>query len=112
MTEQLALFDPPAAKTARNVALKQVADHNPSWLLRAVKYVSESPDLHRQLRTFTGEQLRLTISPVVGIPEHVNAWGTLVNYLVRQKIIKPTGKWVSMSTKTSHARQTRVYYFS
>jgi hypothetical protein len=45
----------------------------------------------------------------VGHPKHSNAWGSLVNILLKQHVIRPTGIHVPMRDPISHARMTPVY---
>ena len=108
--QQLALFDlaPPAVK-ARDEALTRVAQNNDTWRNKAL--CAMTPIFKRELPTFTGEKLRLKLSSVIGPPSHPNAMGELTMFLVRTKIIKPTGKWVQMQTKKSHGRSTKTYYW-
>ncbi len=59
--------------------------------------------------SFTGEDIRFYVSQEIGCPTHPNAYGALINTLVRRKIIKPTGEYRAMRDDSSHARKTPVY---
>jgi hypothetical protein len=54
--------------------------------------------------------LRFHCQSVVGVPGHHNAWGGLINSLIREGSIRFTGKYRKMKDPTSHARKTPVYY--
>ncbi len=92
----------------RDEALEQVSSHNGKWMELCIKeaqyYVRTSLPI-----SFTGEDLRFHCQRAVGCPAHSNAWGALINTLVRRKIIKPTGEWRKMRDSSSHARRTPVY---
>ena len=92
----------------RDEGIKKVAEHNESWMERATKYVEDWSPLY-DWYDFTGEDLRFMLNHKVGLPRHPNAYGALINTLVRRKIIKPTGEYRAMRDDSSHARKTPVY---
>jgi hypothetical protein len=101
MIEQQDMF---GAKVARDDALKRVADNAGDWMQRALVAIT-------LLRgEWTGEDIRLSVSKVVGDPHHHNAWGSLIKAAISGHIIKPTGKYRAMRTVKSHARRTPVYF--
>ncbi len=91
----------------RDEGISQVSEHNGSWMDACVeeskRYVSY------RMEGFTGEDLRFHLSREVGCPSHPNAYGALINTLVRRKIIRPTGEYRAMKDDRSHARKTAVY---
>ncbi len=89
----------------RDEAIAKVSDNNEKWMELCVKAVESSKDDGY----FTGEDIRHHCTWSVGFPAHSNAWGALVNTLVRRKIIKPTGEYRAMRDSSSHARRTPVY---
>ncbi len=91
----------------RDEAIAKVSGNNESWLELCICSV-ENHDLWEG-GNFTGEEIRFLCYAQVGSPTHPNAWGALVNTLVRRKIIKPTGEYRAMRDDSSHARKTPVY---
>ncbi len=90
----------------RDEALEKVSENNGKWMelcIEAAKVYIEYP------ATFTGEDIRHYCEAYVGCPHHPNAFGALINTLVRRKIIKPTGEYRAMNDDSSHARKTPVY---
>lgn len=102
------LFDLKAGKELRDEGIKQVSDHNEDWMencyCRAFSFVNGVKPEH-----FTGEDIRLHCQKHEAEPKHPNAWGALINTLIKRKIITPTGEHRPMKDKTSHARSTPVY---
>ena len=57
----------------------------------------------------TGEDIRLAcLAEGVG-PHHHNAWGGLINQLIRDGVLHPTGRYTPMRARGSHARKTQIY---
>lgn len=108
--QQLGLFDLPGAVAARDAALAKVLGNSGPWVQAALDCLT--PEFKRTHPTFTGESLRVSLLTKIDQPHSHNAWGALVKKLLHHKIIRPTGRWVSMSTKSSHARATRTYYWT
>lgn len=102
--DDLPLF---TGEVLRDEGLAKVSEHNGRWmdacLMQAEFYVATS------IKSFTGEDIRFYCQSKVGCPKHPNAYGALINTLVRRKIIKPTGEWRAMRDDSSHARKTPVY---
>ncbi len=94
----------------RDEGISKVSDHNGKWMEVAIEsakyFVDEQHSWHKH---FTGEDIRFHCLGAAGHPAHSNAWGALVNTLVRRKIIKPTGEYRAMRDDSSHARKTPVY---
>ncbi len=96
----------------RDEALQKVSNNNESWLERCVTEIEPWLNYMRDfegIRSFTGEDIRFVMSRKIGFPAHPNAWGALINTLVRRKIIRPTGEYRAMKDQNSHARKTPVY---
>ncbi len=95
----------------RDEGIAQVSEHNGKWMELCVAEVERFTLQSDQggEGNFTGEDIRFWCSRSVGCPQHSNAWGALVNTLVRRKIIKPTGEYRAMRDSSSHARRTPVY---
>lgn len=57
----------------------------------------------------TGEDIRLACAERGIVPHVANAWGGIVNRLIRSGVLEPTGQRVAMLAPGSHARKTDVY---
>ncbi len=90
----------------RDEGIAKVSEHNGKWMELCIK---EAAIFAKCYDSFTGEDLRFGLSNGVGLPHHPNAWGALINTLVRRKIIRPTGEYRAMRDDSSHARKTPVY---
>ncbi len=97
----------------RDEGIAKVSEHNESWMEWCI---AEAERFHPAIGrnpvtypTFTGEDLRFYLGNKVGLPQHSNAWGALINTLLKRKIIKPTGEYRAMRDDSSHARKTPVY---
>ncbi len=101
--EELPLF---AGARLRDKGIKTVTEHNESWMdlcvLAAEKFVAGQD-------TITGEDIRFQCERTVGYPNHHNAWGALINTLLKREIIVATGEYRPMRDDASHARSTPVY---
>ncbi len=94
----------------RDEGISKVSENNGKWMELCVREAQRYFPLESDFRTtFTGEDIRFYLSQTVGCPAHSNAWGALVNTLVRRKIIRPTGEYRAMRDQNSHARKTPVY---
>jgi intergrase/recombinase len=98
------LFD--FGKVQRDEGIAQVSSHNEPWIVlcerEAKKYIAA-------LDTFTGEDIRFHCCAVIGHPKHPNAWGALINLLVKRGAIRSTGTYRQPIDSTSHARLIQVY---
>ncbi len=90
----------------RDEAIAKVSDNNGKWMELCVEVATRFASVYHD---FTGEDIRMDCGKWVGLPHHSNAWGALINTLVRRKIIKPTGEYRKMKDDRSHARRTPVY---
>lgn len=93
------------AKDGRDLALEIVLLHNENWADRAMLKILELPTDWE----FTGEELRLRLTPEIGKPKHYNAWGALCMRAVREKLIVASGAYRHMETTKSHGRKTPTY---
>jgi hypothetical protein len=92
------------AVVRRNRALRQVSEHAGSEFTDAVTSVVAT------LRgEWTGEQIRIHCEAVGVIPHHHNAWGAVVNALLRNKVLIDTGRVTRMRGPKSNARKTTIY---
>ena len=57
---------------------------------------------------FTGEDIRIEIARSGHTPDHPNAWGAMINSLIRNGYIEPVGHG-RMRASRSHGRQTPIY---
>jgi hypothetical protein len=96
-------------KTLRDQGIKQVSEHNENWMERAIKSACQYLHYGWYGEDFTGEDIRLACEMEVGSPKHSNAFGALINILIKRKIIVPTGEYRAMKDSSSHARKTPVY---
>jgi hypothetical protein len=98
------------AQQLKEKGIKEVSEHNENWMGKALDVSSRFVGLLPLGDDFTGEDLRLMLeSTEVGSPKHPNAYGALINTLIKRKIIVPTGEHRQMKDRTSHSRSTPVY---
>lgn len=100
------LFELAEARRRRDAGLARVSAANALWLERCFVVASKFMEGGHQA---TGEEIRFHCQQIVGRPTHPNAWGALINLLIRSGKIRPTGTHRPMRAKTSHARSTPVY---
>jgi hypothetical protein len=92
-------------RAARDAALDTVLDHaGQDWREQAKAVLHDMDD-----REVTGEDIRLACEAAGVRPHHHNAWGAFVASLVRDGLLIPTGRYVPMKAKGSHARKTQLY---
>ena len=97
-------------RVLRDEGIRVVSEHNENWTEQALKYAAVWVEDRKHWQwDFTGEEIRFDVTMGIGHPNHPNAWGALINTLIKRKIIVPTGEHRQMKDKTSHARQTPVY---
>lgn len=95
-----------SAAALRDKALAQVRANNPTWLDRALKMVRRRP--HGEI--ITGEALRVALTQAgLPAPGHHNAWGAMIRTAAKRGLLIPTGTYVHMEGKKSHARMTPQY---
>jgi hypothetical protein len=100
------LFEAADAKALRDAALARVSTHAGNWSRAARLKVRSLPAGWEG----TGEDIRVWLANT-GFPEphHHNAWGATINTCVKHDWLEWTGRIVSMRTRRSHARSTKVY---
>jgi hypothetical protein len=105
-TEDLPLF---SGEILRDEGIKKVMSNNESWMEQALRF-AELFVSRREGEDFTGEDIRFCLENLgVDPPRHPNAYGALINCLVRRKVIVPTGRYVNPKDRSSHARKIQVY---
>ena len=92
----------------KNAGMAQVAENNDMWMIKAIHLYNQWAR-DKVGVAVTGESIRKLISFHGIVPKHPNAWGALINHLVKQERLKPTKDWVKMSDPKSHARLTPLY---
>ena len=108
---------PGTGEAEKAKALEQVKENSGPWFEKARAVALEG--LFREFCPHgghmghawpaTGEDIRVYLGHFAGKPHHPNAWGALVARLVKDGILEPTGRYVAMVTKSSHARRTPEY---
>lgn len=99
-------FDPNEAKRRRDEGIARVLSRNASWADNLGAWIIGLP--HGW--TGTGEEIRRIYRDCGGqLPTHHNAWGGVINGMVRRGILVKTGKRKHMVTSKSHSRSTDVY---
>lgn len=89
----------------RDESLTRVLDNaGDDWRESVALIVAEMPE-----HELTGEDIRLECESRGVGPHHNNAWGGIVNHLIRQGVLQPTGRYQAMKAPGSHARKTQVY---
>lgn len=96
-------FDLFTARSLRDEGITKVGEHNDDWLEWCVSIVKNN------FRRGTGEDIRVYCQALRLEPKHPNAWGALINVLVKRGLIQKTGEYRQMKDKRSHARETAVY---
>ena len=97
-----------ASRIARDKGIDSVTDNNENWFSRAIAQL-EAVIKSFGSTPFSGEDLRMVLGRRIGQPEHPNAWGALLMYAKRHKLVLATEKYAPMKTISSHARRTPLY---
>ena len=101
---------PKDGETLRDQGIKQVSEHNESWMEEALMWAHRyALEFQNTDMDFTGEGIRFFCLRWIKPPKHPNAWGALISTLIKRKIIVPTGEYRAMKDSSSHARKTPVY---
>lgn len=91
--------------TARDEALVRVSlNAGDDWRDAARAVLDLMPESE-----VTGEDVRLACEARGVRPHHHNAWGAVIAGFVRDGLLEPTGRYIPMRAKGSHARKTQVY---
>ncbi len=99
------MVDQVNGEVLRDRGIEQVLSHNVDWKDECLAAFAKW-DLPP---TFTGEDLRLHWEAMGLAPAHSNGWGGLIMRMIKRKLIEPTGEYVGMKAKSSHARKTALY---
>lgn len=95
----------PTGREIRDAKLKQVLDNaGDDWKDQVACFVKENMS-----GEITGEDIRLRCAEAGIFPPHHNAWGAMINILVRGGVLIKTGKYRQMKDPRSHARETKTY---
>jgi len=89
--------------------IREVSEHNENWMREAIGAAKFFVHYWNPGDDFTGEDIRFHCEKNVGAPHHPNAFGALINILIKRKVIVPTGEHRQMKDRSSHARSTPVY---
>lgn len=89
---------------ARDIGIKAVLNvANEVWKEAVLGVINRLP----QGWHGTGEDIRKAVYEAgVSDPHHPNAWGAMVRSAYSRNLIAPTGRWLPMLFKASHARRT------
>ena len=92
-----------SAEDLRDCGMEQVLENaGEQFRLSAYGFIKNLPAGW----TGTGEDIRLQSELTA---HHQNAWGAIINHAVRSNWLVHTGQYRNMRSKTSHARETKVY---
>ena len=89
------------ARKGRDEGIERVGGHNPAWLSRYYDFVKTKIPAGI---VFTAEHVRRRAGPIIGEPNHPNAWGAAANGAFRRGLLGKTGNMVTPRAKKSHAR--------
>jgi hypothetical protein len=99
-------YDPEMSKRARDAGIARVLSLNSTWADNLGAWIISLP--HGW--TGTGEEIRRIYRECGGqLPKHHNAWGGVINGMVRRGVLVRTGKRKHMIASKSHSRTTDVY---
>jgi hypothetical protein len=101
-------LDGEKSKKNKDAGIRQVSRSNLNWLI-AVHERLRKISKEREGQMVTGEDVRSTLMEFGLEPNHPNAWGALINGLIKKKVLIRTNSYRSMKDPRSHARSTRVY---
>ena len=103
--EQFTLFDLPQSRDLRNRGINKVTGNNTLWHERCIAALA----LYNWPPYFTGEDIRRHCIGLGLTPVHPNAWGALINQLVKRKMIVASGHYSLPKDVRSHARKIQLY---
>lgn len=104
MNGQQDLFDLTVSKALRDEGISRVSTNAGTFVERGLVAIAGLPG-----GDYTGERVRAAMLEQGIMPHHSNAWGALVKAAIRQRLLHPTGRFVPMRSKKSHAHTTQVY---
>jgi hypothetical protein len=104
----MAIFDAAQSRENRDAGIEQVSNSNAVWL-SAAKQMLHKLAKDRDGQEVTGEDVRAILTEIGMTPEHPNAWGALINWMVKRNVLIPTHRYTSMKDPRSHARKTQIY---
>jgi hypothetical protein len=101
-------FDAEKSMQNKKDGMEKVAASNLPWM-EAVRNRLRIVLKGREGELLTGEDIRATLTELGLEPNHPNAWGSLINTLIKKKVLIPTSQYRPMRDPRSHARSTRIY---
>ena len=104
--EQMTYPDLFSGEALRDEGTQQVLENAPVWSERAKVLLSSRL---KRGTVIDGEGIRIMIQDNIGHPPHSNAYGAIVLWAVRRKLIEPTGVYVKSELRTNRARKVAQY---
>jgi hypothetical protein len=101
-------FDAEKSLQNKKEGMEKVIASNLPWI-EAVRERLRTILKGRAGELLTGEDIRAALSELGFEPNHPNAWGALINDLIKKKVLLPTSQYRPMKHPRSHGRATRVY---
>lgn len=94
--------------TLRNEGIARVTENSGSWMDEArAAALSFLPGVSGKL--ITADVIRDAVLRRAGPPHHFNAWGALVNGLVKRGHLLPTGRVAASPRASNHAHRNPIY---
>ena len=91
-------------KQLRDAGMRLVISHNPSWAQRYHAAFRRLPLGWEGI----GEKLRFRLTPIIGLPKHHNAWGSMIGVLIKRGALVETGEQEHMVSAKGHAKKSPV----
>lgn len=104
MMHQSDLFDLTTSKALRDEGISRVSTNAGTFIEQGLVALAGLAG-----GDYTGERVRAALLEQGIIPHHSNAWGALIKAAIRRGLLHPTGRFVPMRSKKSHAHTTQVY---
>jgi hypothetical protein len=101
-------FDIKKAMQNKEDGVKKVLTSNILWL-EAVSAQLRKISKEREGEFLMGEDIRATLMDLGFEPNHPNAWGAMINSLIKKKVLIPTDEYRPTKDPRSHGRKTKVY---
>ncbi len=91
-------------RNLRDIGLELVLEHNEKW---AARFALTLPLLIGQ--RLTGEEIRGILSPIIGAPKTMKAWGGAIMSAIKRGWLIEDGERGQMRQPSSHAHNTPYY---
>lgn len=95
-------------ETLKDEGIQKVARNNQEWMEEAVRMAEYYIGHWRGEGQFDGDDIRSYVTTNLGNPFHPNAWGALINTLVKKGLIVRCG-YRKSERPSAHARIIQVY---